>query len=282
MGFLSCEIEHNMNGINNDSYLNRFLDILGLEKKKPSIEALHEIVRAFATHVPFENISKLYYLHTQGLRNIPDFETYLDGIEKNHFGGTCYSNNYYINRLLNFLGYDVSLCGAEMNEPDVHLTNIVRVDGREFIVDPGYAAPFLQPLPRDLSDDYVVELGPDRYVLHPQNNDGKSRLDLFRKGERVHGYTQWPNPRTIEHFEKPIAESFIDESQFIKTLLLVRFFPGRSIVIRNLSLIKSHGIEYETEKIQSRKQLPAVIEEHFGIDPVISSQAIADMGNLEE
>jgi len=65
----------------------RFLSILGIPREKPHIDALGRIVRAHLTTVPFENISKLYYLRTAGLTTVPDLDRYLDGIERYHFGG---------------------------------------------------------------------------------------------------------------------------------------------------------------------------------------------------
>ena len=148
-----------------DVLYKKYLKILNLHCEIPSIPFLEKVLFANITRIPFENISKLYYLKRDGLRSIPDFETYLTGIEKFNLGGTCYANNHYFNRLLKYLGFNASLCGADMNEPDVHLFNIVQVDNREFMADCGYAAPFIRPLPRDLSEDYTVELGSDRYVF---------------------------------------------------------------------------------------------------------------------
>ena len=45
---------------------------------------------------------------------------------------------------------------------DSHCEIIVNVDGREYLIDAGYGAPFLSPMPRDPATDYVVELGRDR------------------------------------------------------------------------------------------------------------------------
>jgi arylamine N-acetyltransferase len=168
--------------------LQRYLGILGVPEKAPSRNGLAELVRAHLTRVPFENISKLYYRKHLGLADLPSIQQYLEGIAQNHFGGTCYSNNYYFYRLLASLGYDVSLCAADMSTPAVHALSLVHVEGREYLVDTGYAAPFLSPLPRDLPTDYVVELGRDRYVFRPQDENLCSRLDLYRNGILKHGY----------------------------------------------------------------------------------------------
>jgi len=264
----------------NSDNLERFLNLLGVEYRQPGIEALTELVTAFMTRVPFENISKLYYFKRDGLRTLPDTERYLEGIERNNFGGTCYPNNYHLNQLLCHLGYNAALCGAGMADPDVHLVNLVYVEDREFLVDAGYAAPFLKPLPRDLKQDYVVEMGRDRYVLRPQSSDGYSRLDLFRDGELKHGYTVNPTPRTIEHFAHVIEDSFTDSSVFMKSILIVRLYPNRSIVIHNLSVIESEGTDYQIQPLESRDELPAVAEEPFSIPGTIVSEAIAGLGDL--
>ena len=120
----------------NETLFDRYLNILGVSRKEPSITALYEIVTAHLTKVPFENISKLLY-KKQGLKNIPDLSVYLDGIEKFNFGGTCYSNNYYLYLLLKYVGYDLKLCGADMKNPDVHIVSMLKIGGRDFIVDCG-------------------------------------------------------------------------------------------------------------------------------------------------
>ena len=128
----------------------KYLKLLGVDLSEAGFKLLKKIVKTHLIKVPFENISKLLY-KKQGMNYIPDLELYLDGIDKYNFGGTCYSNNYYLYLLLQYLGYNVKLCGADMKNPDVHLISIVTIDEKEFIVDGGYAAPFFDPLPRDLA-----------------------------------------------------------------------------------------------------------------------------------
>lgn len=264
-----------------DSYLmEQFLRILAVDKRRPSSEALTELVAAYLMRIPFENVSKLYYMTHHGLRNLPKIERYIDGINRFNFGGTCYSNNYYLHLLLKYLGYDVMLCGADMSNPDVHLVNIVSLDGREFIVDAGYAAPFLDPLPRDLSVDYVVARGRDRYVLKPQDKNGNSHLELYRDGQLKHGYVVKPISREIGYFNQVIAESFRKSATFMNALLLVKQFPNRSIVIHNLSVMESKGTNYTIRQLTSRNELPAIVEEYFSIPQEIVSEAVAKLGEF--
>jgi hypothetical protein len=50
-------------------------------------------------------------------------------------------------------GFDVKLCGADLKNTDIHVISMVRINGKEYIVDGGYTAPFLAPLPGDLIKD---------------------------------------------------------------------------------------------------------------------------------
>ena len=78
----------------------RYLSLLGVGRKKQSLEALSELIEAHLWNVPFENISKLYYRAYRDVRVLPSLELFLEGIESFHLGGTCYTNNYYFCQLL--------------------------------------------------------------------------------------------------------------------------------------------------------------------------------------
>jgi arylamine N-acetyltransferase len=260
----------------------RYLNLLGVQRREPGIDALGELVEAHLVRVPFENISKLYYKKHRGLRGLPGLELFLDGIERFHFGGTCYSNNYYLYQLLANLGYQTKLCGADMSNPDVHLVSIVTVEKREYLVDAGYAAPFLTPLPRDLATDYVIVLGHDRYVLKPQNAQGCSRLDLYREGSLKHGYLAKPMPRQIHEFEHIIVDSYRDEATFMNALLLVRFFPNRSLVIHNLTVIESQGTVSSTRTLASQDDLSQAVFDYFAIPKAFTEDVVRGFKQLKD
>ncbi|MFN2222893.1 MAG: arylamine N-acetyltransferase [Candidatus Promineifilaceae bacterium] len=261
-------------------FLDRYLSLLGIPRRAPSMAALHEVVQAHVMRVPFENISKLYYKKHNGLRGLPDLEQFLDGIERFHFGGTCYANNYYLYLLLRDLGYQARLCGADMSNPDVHLVSMVTVENREFLVDAGYAAPFLNPLPRDLATDYTITLGRDRHVLKPQDGLGRSRMELYRDGQLKHGYLAKPEARQIHEFERAIAGSYRDEATFMNALLLARFFPDRSLVIHNLTVIESRGASSEIFTLDRPEELARVVQDNFAIPGQVVDDALSGLTQL--
>ena len=252
----------------------RFLAILGIDSKKPGIDELAELVRAHLLRIPFENISKLFRWRCKGVAGLVPFSEYLDGIEQHHFGGTCYTINFHLHQLLVALGYDVLLCGADMSRPDVHLVNIVRVGGREFLVDAGYAAPFLAPMPLDLPTDYVLSLGHDRYILSPRDAQGRSRLSLLRDGIPRHGYRVTPAPRTVDEFATVIADSFRPGATFLNSVLLTRFGDAYSFVLHNLTSIESRGDTVISSALRSVDELIEAIEREFGIAASVSRAAL--------
>ena len=216
----------------------RYLALLGVEAEQPSFDHLSRLVEAQLTRVPFENISKLYLKRTRGVETIPGLEEHLDGIECHNFGGTCYANNHHFCQLLRHLGYDADLCGADMSKPDVHILSLVRLDDRESLVDVGYGAPFYEPMPRDLDSDLEIRWGENRYVLHPRDHRGRSRLDQFRNDELTHGYVAKPEPRAIGDFSDVIRESYSDAATFMNVLVVERFFSGRSVRFHNFEMIE--------------------------------------------
>ena len=80
--------------MNQSGLFDKYLELLGIEATDPTYEFLCKLVKAHLIQVPFENISKLLF-KKQGMNYIPTLQTFLDGIGKHNFGGTCYTNNYY-------------------------------------------------------------------------------------------------------------------------------------------------------------------------------------------
>lgn len=265
--------------MNDSNLFNKYLELLSIKASKPSYELLCEIVKAHLIKIPFENISKLLYKN-QGMNNIPDFTTYLNGIEKYYFGGTCYSNNYYLYLLLKNIGYNIKLCGADMKNPDVHLISLVKIDGSEFIVDGGYAAPFLKPLPMELNEDYIIGIGSEQYRVKPKDEKGRTKVEQYLNGELQHWYTANPQPRKIEEFSKVIMDSYANEAIFMNTLRITRFSENGSLALKNLRLTENTGTESFTKELL-RKDIPQIIQEKFGMPADIVEKAIFNLKELK-
>jgi len=256
----------------------RYLEILEVDVGSASLPALRCLVRAQVHKVPFENISKLYYWKARGFRGVPSLEVYLDGIEYHGFGGTCYSNNPHFHGLLRALGFEARLYGADMSQPDVHTAISVRLDGRRYHIDTGYAAPFDRPLPQDNDADAEIRLGNERWVLGPADAAGRWQMEHHRDGRLIHGYTVKPSERVPSFFAPAIADSFRPHSTFMKTLRLVRFGDGWSLGIQDYCVIRSTRAGHEIERLDDRNELIAVIADTFGIAPDKTQVALGALG----
>jgi arylamine N-acetyltransferase len=263
-----------------DAQLARYLAILGVTRRAPSESLLREVVAAHLARIPFENVSKLYWLQQLGLAGVPDLALYLEGIERYGFGGTCYANNGHLHALLAALGFEATLCGADMAAPNVHVVVRVEVEGREFYADAGYAAPFWEPLPADHGSDHVLAWGRERYVLAPKDRAGRSRMELWRAGERKHGYVVNPEQRRLADFAAQIADSFRPAATFLNALLLARFSAERSVVVRNLSLTEAGTGRFAVRQFRDRADLAAGVERHFGIAQAIVCGVLEDLPAL--
>lgn len=267
------------------SLFKEYLKILNVRVKEPGMVALKGLINSHLTHIPFENISKLYYKKTLGLNGIPTFEQYLEGIRKYNFGGTCYSNNFYFNQLLEYLGYKVILCGADMSSPDVHIVSIVTLEDQEYIVDIGNAAPFFEPLPRDLSSEFQINFGDDKYILLPKGENGFSKLKLYRNGILKHGYTVKPNSRRISEFDQVIKSSFESTATFMNAVLLVLFGVREnqsSIVIHNFSVTEFSGKIYKKRVLSNKNELIEEIENKFRIPKKIVEESLSQISDYKE
>lgn len=253
----------------------RYLKILDVQENKPTFENLSEIIKAQLLKIPFENLSKLYYHKKYNLNYIPNFTQYLDGIEQYHFGGTCYTTNYYLHELLKFLGYDVDLCGANMDHPDVHIANIVKLNELEYIADVGFSSPFLDPIPRNMNSDYTIKSFDNKsYLIKPMDSNGCSSLFFYKDGEYKNAYILKPDPRKITDFKKVIKESYNDNAGFMNRVLITLFGENFSKRLNNNHFEEQNGKTIKKIELHSKSDLIDFIEKKFQIPVFISSFAL--------
>jgi arylamine N-acetyltransferase len=121
------------------------------------------------------------------------------------------------------------------------------LDGAEYHVDAGYAAPFLEPVPlHQLPWEFVQSR--TRYVLDRLDRGDSLRMTAYHRGERVHGYVARATPRSHEFFRPVVDASFAPGSTFTSTLRITRFFDDGVVELKGTSLTTARrGIEIETQ-----------------------------------
>lgn len=265
---------------NDKNLFKKYLALLEATASNPTLELLKKIVKAHLIKVPFENVSKIL-IKQKGLNDIPELSTYLSGIEKYNFGGTCYANNYHLYLLLRYIGFDIKLCGADMKNPDVHLISRVKIDAHEYIVDCGYAAPFISPLPTDLTTDYIVGLGSEQYIVKPKDENGRTKVEQYYGGKLQHWYIANPQPRKIDEFRKVITDSYSAEAVFMNAIRITRFSENGSFVLKNLTFTETDGSKSASIKL-TREELPEFVAEKFGMPINLVKEAIACIKELRD
>ena len=260
------------------SIFDRYIDILDIHDLEPNYANLTTIIQSHLLKVPFENVSKLYYLKKFDLKFIPSFTQFLDGIEKYHFGGTCYTTNYYLHQLLKFLGYTVDLCGADMKRPDVHVANVVTIDEIEYIVDVGFSAPFLEPIPRVINDYHKIKTAENRYfTVKIENLDKKATLYHFTKNEYKFDYLLKLYPRKISDFKEAINNSFNPEAHFMNNLTISRFSLNYYQKLANFSYEEFSEKSKKNHVLTDNSHLYDFIERQFQIPALISKIALSSI-----
>jgi arylamine N-acetyltransferase len=151
-----------------------------------------------------------------------------------------------------------------MSNPDVHVVIMVELEGRQWLVDVGYGAPFFEPLPRDLGVEFEISFGFCRYVLEPQDHRGRSRLRMYRGDNYTHGYLAKPEAREIGDFREIIEASYRETATFMNVVVVECFAPGRSVRFHNFTMTESTATSSNTSRFDDRDALVAALEEHCG------------------
>src|SRR5581483_4515848 len=129
----------------------RYLDLLGLDREPPSVDALTRLVRAHALTVSFENVTAHLRrrAHPSGPAPAPDPVALLDSWERRAGGGVCFDIVAMVVRLLRSLGYRTDHILGHISGPFGHQAVVVHLDGGRYLIDLGNGAPLFAPIPLD-------------------------------------------------------------------------------------------------------------------------------------
>src|SRR5690606_24259867 len=155
-----------------------------------------------------------------------------------------------------------------------HMVNIVSFGTKEAIVDVGYGAPFWKPIPRSESDDVVLELGAERYVLKPQDQQGRSRLELYRSNQLAHGYMLKPASKTIHYVAALLDRSCDAQAPILTRLTATRFFDDWGLVLHNNTLAESRRSVPVRPQMETHDAVIETLVDRFGMPEGIASAAV--------
>jgi N-hydroxyarylamine O-acetyltransferase len=160
---------------------------------RPSVECLHALHLAHATHVPFENIEVLLR------RPMPlDLESLWRKLVVDRRGGYCFEQNTLFAAVLEQVGFRVRRLAARVRmgaagvRPRLHMLLAVEADGRQWLADVGFGGDaLLYPvawLPGETSTQFAWKYRlveePSEYVLQTWRADGWVDLYSFTMEEQ--------------------------------------------------------------------------------------------------
>jgi N-hydroxyarylamine O-acetyltransferase len=270
------------------TYVNDYLDILGLTIEKPSYVFLEKICRAHLTTFPFENISKLIYFRDQSINGsiIPSIEKFITNYHLYHFGGTCYTLNHNLYLLLDKLGFECHLTMLG-NEHMGILVSLPEWSNEKVYVDCGAAAPIFKPVRFQTDPDNDSSFYQDHvYLKTIDAQHGEFQYERYTNGKKS-GKTWAFNANRVyqfNDFHQAIHAANQPGTTFMTLLRCQLYQLDRR---RSVSLVNNKfGIRYEngdskTETLTSIKEIEDVIREEFGLERLPVQTAVEILESLK-
>jgi len=78
-----------------------------------------------------------------------------------------------------------------------------------------------------------------------------------------------------------IEDSYRDDSTFMNAVTIAKFYKNGSLVLRNLTLIRTDMNKVTTQSIQ-RGEIAAVVEKYFGMPRQIVDEAVNELSELKD
>jgi len=252
--------------VKGDEALRAFACHYGIEARRrpgdgPAGDLLEAVVRDFS-RLPYENISKIIKSADGGApldRFRLPLEVVSDHLEKG-FGGTCFSLTFLLERMLKSLGFDCYKVMAHMHMGEnVHCLVVVSLDGRRYMIDPGYAVYAVIALPER---GQTVERCPHAVVEVSTEGSGNYNLHTVDTAGRKWRYRFLDAPAGDEEFERHWVESF--DMPTLRNVCLGRITEKGHLYLRK-DYFKFASCD-EVNKRRLRRGIDRTIEEEFGID----------------
>jgi len=248
--------------------LDRVLDKWGVTRPEaPTEAALEALHAAYLANVPFENATKLIKVGRAGtagaaIRGPVEFwEEHL----RWGSGGTCFSSAAAYQFLLRYAGFPSQLmfCQLPASDEDAHTALLVTAEGRQILVDGGYALPSTVRLPdgaslRKSTAYYDIEIRrgvEDEYLVFSEDDRGQRYRYRFMQKEVGE-----------QAFLQSWRKTFLPKAPYMRRLALGRFRDG----VRYLYKDKDPGAIFViTRAGEEARPLPhsriSVLSKTFGL-----------------
>lgn len=262
-------------------WVQRYLDLLQVERAAPSLSALTRLTDAHVRRVPFENITSVLHRQAHGDGPVPalDPEATLQAWQAGRGGGVCFKIVDMFDRLLAGLGYRTHPVLGRITFPGSHQANLVELDARRYLLDVGNGSPFFEPIPLDAVIE-VRQAGLAWRFRPDPDSDGwiqDRRLDDAWVPFCTYDLAP-PDPAAraaaYQHHHLP------GQSWVVDNLVLTRSLHDEVWVLRDDEL-RHFSLEGKTvERIQTAADYPRLVAEVFGLPDLPIASAVAALAEL--
>ena len=287
----------------------KFLDICSSTEDSPSLKLLGKIAEEFG-RIPWENLTKFikkHHINGQGdtefsssesaiITEFPSFDDQCQfTLSQNEFwnclrlseeviedfvhhgtGGTCFSLTHALAIIASDLGFTVFPAMADMKHgPNIHCALVSIIDGKRYIVDPGYL--IVEPLQLEIGKPVSVEL-PGHSINYVPVKE-MDAFDLYTKnvrGEKVFRYRIRPTPVTENEFLGHWLASF--EANGMNGLHLNAFSSAGRLSAHNFNLRIDDGMRKKNVKLKT--DYVGKVSTEFGIERSIVETAFSGWKKL--
>jgi N-hydroxyarylamine O-acetyltransferase len=235
--------------------IKNYLDRIGITQElKNRLDDLTLLQHNHVTQVPFENLDIL-----QGIPLSLDPNHLYRKIVIRRRGGVCYELNGLFHFLLQELDFDVSMRAATVNLngswfiEGTHLTNIVRLNGKDYLVDVGFGGntPSI-PIPLTGQKIYAVNAyyrvkpyleEQNTWVLEKKEDTDWTMLYKFSEMQRV-----TDDFKSVCDFTQ-----YSEKSTFNKVPVIMKVTNQGRITLRDQSLTIVEGLNKTKDTIDPEK-----------------------------
>lgn len=247
--------------------VNRYLERIQIKgRRKPGLLFLEQLMYHHLQTIPFENLDIL-----QGTPIILDLERIYKKIVIGRRGGFCFELNGLFYRLLQKLGFSVSMASARVYMPRMrefatefdHMALLVDLK-QIYLVDVGFGDAFFKPM--RLPDGHIEDAG-GRYRLSPYGSDRQGFV--LEKQGRKNWYSKYrfkTAPRKLADFKGMCDyHQTSPEAPFTRgNLATIGTEKGRMTLTNGFLTITENGRRLKTD-VPSEKVFNKHLFDYFGI-----------------
>ena len=246
--------------------LQALFERIGYKEGGTDTERLIRLHRAYATHVPFENLD-VYNDKEISLKT----EDLFDKIVTRRRGGYCFEMNGFFCAILQEMGFPAYGVLTRLSRDGktfggyLHRMNLTEADGVRYICDVGFGGDcFVRPL--RLEYDVPQKVHGMTYRVVPGTDPGVEYTVQILRGEEFQNLMGFiDRPAQDEDFQ--VSNYYVNRSPFsgFRLMLMLNLFTddGR-YSLSNLSLNVTAAGKTEHRDL-TWEELPAVLEKYFGL-----------------